>query len=98
MRDANKISYHRREKSVDDEGYLAEVAAVAVKTAAAMAVAARAILTATAGLLGVVVSAEVAAAVVVVAVPGTAEATEATVIIITNTTQRFLHTAIAAFV
>ena len=57
MRDANKISCHRREKFVDSEGYLTGVPAVAVKTAAATAVAATAILTTTAGLVvGVVVS------------------------------------------
>ena len=48
MRDANKISYHCLEKFVDNEGYLTGVAAVAVKTAAATAVAARVILTTTA--------------------------------------------------
>ena len=86
MRDANKISYRRREKSVDDEGYLTGVAAVAVKMAAVLAAAARAILTATAGLVvGVVVAAVVAAAVAVVAAVK-AEAAEATTIIITNTT------------
>ena len=86
MRDTNKISYHHREKSVDDKDYLTGVAAVAVKTAAVVAAAARAILKAIAGLvLGMVVSALVVVAVPVV-VAETAEAAEATVIISTNTT------------
>ena len=85
MRDTNKISYHRREKSVDDKGYLTGVAAVAVKTAAVVAAAARAILKAIAGLvIGMVVSALVVVAVPVV-VAESAEAAEATVIISTNT-------------
>ena len=85
MRDTNKISYHRREKSVDDKGYLTGVAAVAVK-AAVVAAAARAILKAIAGLVvGMVVSELVVVAVPVVAAE-TAEAAEATVIISTNTT------------
>ena len=49
------------------------MATAAVKTAAVVAAAARAILTSTAGLVGVVVSVEMAAALVVVAVAGTAK-------------------------
>ena len=80
MRDANEISYHRREKSVNGEGYLTREAEVLAQTAAVMA-AAMATETAAAGsVAGLVVSAVVAAAVAVV-VALASEAAEAEVII-----------------
>ena len=61
MRDANEISYHRREKSVNGEGYLTREAAVSAQTAAVVMAAAMATETAAAGsVAGLVVSAVVA--------------------------------------
>ena len=78
VRDANKVSYHRREKYVD-EGCLTGVAA---ETAAVVAVAtATATMTAAAGS-----AARVAAVVATAVAAGAAEAAEAAVIIITNRT------------
>ena len=83
MRDANEISYHRREKSVNGEGYLTREAAVLAQTAAVVMAAAMATETAAAGsVAGLVVSAVVAAAVAVV-VALASEAAEAEVIITT---------------
>ena len=82
MRVTNKVSYPRGEKSVDDEGWLIGIAAVAVGTAVVVeASAAMAIMTvAAAGAsAGVAMSAVVAAARVVVWA-------EAAVIVITNRT------------
>ena len=100
MRDANEISYHRREKSVNGEGYLTREAAVSAQTAAVVMAAAMATETAAAGsVAGLVVSAVVAAAVAVV-VALASEAAEAEVIITNRmiSPHNYCGTIIAAFV
>ena len=86
MRVTNKISYHRRKESADDEGCLNGVAAVVAEMAAVVAAAVRATMNPAVGSVARMVASAVVVAVVAVVVTGKVEVVEEAVIIINNRT------------